>query len=135
MSEQPQSISMRPDAWSMHDNTTMQHEAMHALGFLHEHQRLDRDNYVEVHPDYANDGNYAKMSTDEWNDLSSPYDFNSVMHYSSKSTDDGGWSLSIPGSNYQVPVSVNRTFPFSEQDIAQINSLYHCKGISLKLNH
>ena len=52
-------------------------ELMHALGFLHEHNRADRDDHVGV--DYANveDGrrhHFRKYDDDQVDDLGVPYD-------------------------------------------------------------
>ena len=65
---------------------TIQHEFMHALGFLHEHVRPDRDQHVDVFHDRVVDkfkSQYAVMSTNDWAQHGSPYDYNSVMHYGS----------------------------------------------------
>ena len=65
---------------------TIQHEFLHALGFKHEQTRADRDDHINVFfenilPDFAS--NYAKIEINEWEDVGSPYDFTSVMHYGS----------------------------------------------------
>jgi hypothetical protein len=54
---------------------TILHEMIHAIGFYHEHQRFDRDNYVTV---TCAGGNYDRFS----HFASGPYDLNSIMHYS-----------------------------------------------------
>ena len=118
---------MCPGIWTWHDNTTMQHEAMHALGFKHEHTRPDRDDFVEIHPNLASDGNYAKLQTEYWVNTSSPYDFDSIMHYPALSMGFGQYSLSVPGSNYKTQITANRVYPFSVEDIKQINYAY-CSG-------
>nr|XP_006817457.1 PREDICTED: uncharacterized protein LOC102803652 [Saccoglossus kowalevskii] len=60
----------------------IKHQALHALGFFHEHSRYDRDDYIEIQwdnikPEY--EGNFWK----EYNmDLQSTmYDYGSIMHY------------------------------------------------------
>ena len=73
---------MCPSIVMKHD-TLMQHEAMHALGFLHEQSRPDRDEYVEIHPNLTENTDYAKLTPVSWLNTSSPYDFDSIMHYSS----------------------------------------------------
>lgn len=60
----------------------IQHEFIHAIGFLHAHQRTDRDNYVEIRPQNMMDGvagNFRKERYDSR--YSTPYDYKSVMHY------------------------------------------------------
>ncbi|KAJ0070354.1 hypothetical protein NL108_007703, partial [Boleophthalmus pectinirostris] len=57
------------------------HEFMHALGFVHEQSRSDRDHFVtivwkNIMPDQIH--NFRKQAT---NNLNSPYDYSSVMHY------------------------------------------------------
>lgn len=60
------------------------HEILHALGRPHEHQRFDRDAYVEVltrniEPEHLS--NFAKMSHHQYMPPRSTYDYESVMHY------------------------------------------------------
>ncbi|HTI69554.1 MAG TPA: M12 family metallopeptidase [Candidatus Limnocylindria bacterium] len=61
------------------------HELGHALGFVHEHQRWDRDAYVTIHYEHIKDGrqsDYDWVPRTNWivnADL--PYDYWSIMHY------------------------------------------------------
>lgn len=59
---------------------TLCHEIGHVLGFIHEHQRSDRDAYVTILTQNATDGgaNFVKLA-DSTN--KGAYDFYSVMHY------------------------------------------------------
>lgn len=64
---------------------TIVHELMHALGFLHEHTRYDRDRYVNiffrnVRPNLVS--NFGRESESQTTTLGMPYDYGSVMHYS-----------------------------------------------------
>jgi hypothetical protein len=124
---------MCPEAWAWQHNIAMQHEAMHALGFDHEQNRPDRDEFVEIHPSVATDSNYAKLTPENWVNTSSPYDFCSVMHYPSELVNGyelgyDEYTISLPGSNYTTPTIANSNrYPFSEEDIKQINHAY-CSG-------
>lgn len=56
------------------------HEFCHALGMYHEHQRPDRDQYIEINwsaidPQYS--ANFSVVNAETFG----PYDFESVMHY------------------------------------------------------
>ena len=70
------------------DYATILHEIGHAFGLTHEHQRMDRDEYVEILEENVADPflgfglklNFAKQNTDQL----TPYDFFSIMHYSRK---------------------------------------------------
>ena len=110
-------------------NTSVLHEAMHALGFKHEQGRADRDDYVEIHPSLTQNSNYMKIPAENWTDTGSPYDFHSIMHYFSKPVRPGSdeYTIGVPGSNYKTPITANRVYPFSEEDIKQINYAY-CSG-------
>ena len=60
------------------------HEMMHSLGFYHEHQRYDRDDYITVHYDNLRDNSrriYDKVSEEEMDTLGTPYDYCSLMQY------------------------------------------------------
>ncbi|KAF5892977.1 high choriolytic enzyme 1-like, partial [Clarias magur] len=60
----------------------VQHELLHALGFHHEQARSDRDNHVRILLQNVIPGqehNFNKVNT---NNLGTPYDYDSVMHYS-----------------------------------------------------
>ena len=60
------------------------HELGHVLGFFHEHQRWDRDQFVTVHYEHIKAGranDYDWIAKTNWIVSSLPYDFQSIMHY------------------------------------------------------
>ena len=105
---------------------------MHALGFWHEQQRPDRDNYVSIHPNLESDINYERMDTYNmnygWDQLSpkSKYDFASIMHYPSwEHNFDGRPNIGKHDDFWAfAPVIVSETF--SEEDIRQLDYAYPC---------
>jgi len=56
------------------------HEFMHVLGFMHEHQRPDRDEYLKVDPKKARD-DPANYAIDEQGKILTDYDPESITHY------------------------------------------------------
>jgi|GEM_PF-7040147 len=63
-------------------SSTILHELMHGLGFLHEQQRIDRDNFVTINWYNIRSGDRDQFEKYLFTDLLTPYDYNSIMHYS-----------------------------------------------------
>lgn len=62
----------------------MAHELFHALGFWHEQSRWDRDSYVMINFGNIASGaahNFDRYNATDWIATSTPYDFDSLMHY------------------------------------------------------
>ncbi|XP_036951501.1 high choriolytic enzyme 1-like [Acanthopagrus latus] len=103
----------------------IQHEINHALGFQHEQTRSDRDYYVRINwenidPNMAY--NFYKKNT---NNLNTPYDYSSIMHYgrTAFSIQYGRDSITpIPNANVQI----GQRQGMSYWDIMRINLLYRC---------
>jgi hypothetical protein len=60
------------------------HELGHALGFFHEHERWDRDQFVTIHYENIKPGrasDYDWIAKTNWLVTSLPYDYKSIMHY------------------------------------------------------
>ncbi|XP_051757615.1 low choriolytic enzyme-like isoform X2 [Ctenopharyngodon idella] len=109
----------RPGCISHH---TVQHELLHALGFHHEQNRSDRDQYIQIlyeniYPEMQYNFNRA-----DTNNLGTPYDYNSVMHYSryAFSWNSEPTMIPIPDSN----VVIGEAQEMSDNDILRINRLY-----------
>lgn len=60
------------------------HELGHVLGFHHEHQRWDRDEFVTIHYEHIKPGrehDYDWIPETNWIVSSTAYDYRSIMHY------------------------------------------------------
>ena len=85
-----QVLSLDEDS-SCVNSGTIQHEILHALGFLHEHTRNDRNSYVNIYPNNIDDDSKRNFWKDKNGDtLGSDYDLGSVMHYGEKSSSKNG---------------------------------------------
>lgn len=68
------------------DIATYVHEIGHAFGLWHEHTRTDRDSYVKIHWDNIEAGQaYNFEIPSDHAPPPTPYDFASIMHYSTSS--------------------------------------------------
>ena len=60
------------------------HELGHALGFFHEQERWDRDQFVTIHYEHIKSGrqhDYDWIPRTNWIVSSTAYDYYSIMHY------------------------------------------------------
>ena len=110
------------------------HELMHSLGFVHEHTRPDRDNFVAVNTENIVSGKEANFKkrkqgySDFFNEgsvnaESSPYDVLSLLHYGPKDFSANGKDVitflhglpdeTWPAPQHEDPLSVIDQVTFS----------------------
>lgn len=102
------------------------HELMHALGFVHEQSRSDRDRHVKILWDNILKGQTFNFKKYETNNLNTAYDFDSVMHYGRYAFSENGEPTIIPKPDPNTPIG-QREGP-SRLDLHKINLLYDCDG-------
>lgn len=104
-------------------SSTVQHEMMHALGFLHEQARADRDDYVVVHWDNIAENaveNFEKLA-DVIDSRGTPYDHGSVMHYSSNA-----FAVDPQLPTLSADTTLGNSAGMTAMDIIQLRMLYRC---------
>lgn len=81
---------------------TITHEIGHELNLIHEHLRTDRDSFIARNPNCTRRSGFLEGIVDSWvdvtnvafvdeeADLLTPYDFDSMMHYSFRLDPGGG---------------------------------------------
>lgn len=98
------------------------HEILHAAGFYHEQSRGDRDEFVTIHWDEIAAGrqlNFEKR--DSLGQDIGPYDYGSIMHYSSRAFSRTGKPTITPK---KANVTIGQRDGLSELDRAAISYLY-----------
>ncbi|XP_055349090.1 zinc metalloproteinase nas-14-like [Paramacrobiotus metropolitanus] len=98
---------------------------MHVMGFVHEHSRSDRDNYVTIIWD-----NIAKSDVDQFakheegNTYGLPYDYESVMHYKHNAFAKNSSFPTILPTVRNSKIGQNKNL--SPMDVVRINRRFRC---------
>lgn len=103
------------------------HEVMHVLGFFHEQNRFDRDDFLQVIWENIDEKNWPQFEKfhessfpDSFKNGTSPFSYNTIMLYSpnafSNSTDYS--MVTIDGAPYMTPDGV------TDEDFERIQQLY-----------
>ncbi|XP_077419526.1 high choriolytic enzyme 1-like [Vanacampus margaritifer] len=117
-----QQISLQQNGCVFKD--IVQHEVLHALGFHHEHVRSDRDDNVIINFQNIQPGVERNFQIADTNNLDTPYDFDSVMHYGKNDFSKNG-QPTIVARNSSV-TSFGTATEMSANDYARVNKLYEC---------
>ncbi|XP_075463569.1 embryonic protein UVS.2-like [Ascaphus truei] len=112
----------------------IQHEINHALGFVHEHGRSDRDDYVTIMTQYISPGDLSSFTIQDSDNLGLEYDYESVMHYARNAfSNTSGKDTIVPKADPSVEIGQENGL--SSLDISKINKLYQCDICSALLPH
>lgn len=111
------------------------HELGHVLGFFHEHQRPDRDEYITINEEAIKDNPVAVKAYMRYdgliNSLGVGYDYASVMHYSKRAFAEQGQVAFKINKDKELPEclqEVGQRKSISKKDFEQVNKLYNCPG-------
>jgi hypothetical protein len=104
------------------------HELIHALGFDHMHSHSNRDEYVTIihknieseerNNDYEN---FEKLDADDYTSFGTPYDFDSIMHYSPMAFSRNRLVV-IKGKSGIV----KKNYKMSAGDVTRLQRMYKC---------
>ena len=114
------------------DHSMILHELMHTLGFMHEHQRPDRDEYILVNYENIPDFLHRQVEKIDYMDTKiRPFDFNSVLLYGPF---DGSLNGQPVFTRKDGKKMLNRSDKkgLSEGDIYRINKYYNCPQLQLR---
>uniref|UniRef100_A0A0M3JXU2 Metalloendopeptidase n=1 Tax=Anisakis simplex TaxID=6269 RepID=A0A0M3JXU2_ANISI len=112
------------------------HELLHALGFFHEQNRADRDDYITIHFENVQAGterrfahycllreNFEKRSVTEIDHLGTSYDYGSIMHYPATAFSKNREPTMVPKT---TGVEIGQYEKLSEADIQRVLRFYDC---------
>ncbi|XP_071519353.1 astacin-like [Panulirus ornatus] len=105
------------------------HELMHAIGFYHEHNRNDRDDYVTIYYENVIPGyGYAFDKDTYWRYVGENYNYLSIMHYGTYafSVNWGVLPTIVPTDpNIELTEAYDK-YEMAQSDANQIKNLYGC---------
>ncbi|XP_065641883.1 low choriolytic enzyme isoform X2 [Hydra vulgaris] len=106
---------------------TVLHEILHALGFLHEHTRLDRDRYIKINWENIVDDPIKRLQFRNYrhgdaDGLGLGYDLDSIMHYQNDAySKNGKNTIDVISDPKKV---IGQRHDLSPIDRLQLNRLY-----------
>ena len=106
------------------------HELLHALGYIHMHNRPDRDKHVKVlweNIDQRFFREFDKVDEGTFNYYGTPYDYQSIMHYGPAAFTINGARTIVPKDSTYADIIGQRN-GLSAGDIRRINTKYNCHG-------
>ncbi|KAI6190886.1 Zinc metalloproteinase nas-4-like protein [Aphelenchoides bicaudatus] len=110
----------------------VQHEFMHAIGLIHEHQRPDRNNYISVYLQNILPAYKFALEVDQnprYDPKKYRYDIKSIMHYPGRSafskTDKSGNQL-ITMESKKAPKEIKYNFDLTNDDSEKLK--FFCDG-------
>src|SRR5207244_444519 len=105
-------MNLPSECW---EDRSLLHELGHAFGLIHEHQRADRDGFVEVHYENLAPGFFGLDKLVNFmpqNGLvRTPYDFLSVMHYSRNAGSKNGKDTIVPRPGFEKFIDLMGRIP------------------------
>ncbi|XP_036428826.1 low choriolytic enzyme [Colossoma macropomum] len=100
------------------------HQLMHALGFLHEQSRADRDKYISILWKNIWKDRLRNFERFRINNMDTPYDYGSIMHFGKYAYSEDGNPTIVPKRNQSA--RLGQALGPSRLDIIKINKLYKC---------
>eukprot|EP00111_Clytia_hemisphaerica_P008715 TCONS_00025486-protein len=100
------------------------HEILHTLGFVHTHQRSDRDNYVTINNANIQPGRQSNFDIVPGANTGS-FDYDSIMAYKGEAWSSNG-GVTIQATDASKQNNMGQRNGLSVGDIQKINALYNC---------
>ncbi|CAL8386690.1 unnamed protein product [Boreogadus saida] len=101
------------------------HEILHALGFHHEHTRLDRNEHIQVIENNIQTGKDSNFDMKDGKTFGIPYDTSSIMHYGGRFFSKNGLpTITLLKHSSEMGQRTHLT----PQDMKRIRVLYQCAG-------
>uniref|UniRef100_A0A0K0F6U6 Metalloendopeptidase n=1 Tax=Strongyloides venezuelensis TaxID=75913 RepID=A0A0K0F6U6_STRVS len=107
---------------------TIIHEMMHVVGFYHEHERWDRDSYIDIIWQNIDRGaldQFGKVDLTKTSYYGQDYDYKSILHYDSLAFSKNGLPTMLPKMT-SMATTIGNAKDFSEVDLKKINRMYKC---------
>lgn len=122
-----QELSMKRDG--CFHKSFLVHEAIHALGFQHMINHVNRDKFVRILWENIEVENYHwfdKLDPRTFSDFGTGYDLLSIMHPSKWSNSKNGEDTIIPHNPNYLPI-IGETGKISDGDAERLKRMYKCR--------
>uniref|UniRef100_A0A0N5AHW8 Metalloendopeptidase n=1 Tax=Syphacia muris TaxID=451379 RepID=A0A0N5AHW8_9BILA len=121
----PQQVSLADECITY---ATIIHEFMHVIGFIHEHQREDRDLFVTIIWNNVMPGantDFEKISARGLSYYGEKYDYFSIMHYEATEGSRNGRNT-LEAKQIGYTHLMGKSTEFAQSDLNRINRAYNC---------